>query len=185
MILAEISEPAVVTVDADFEEEFPDARRAATMCSATMLRTASRLLSEIDMRRRPLAPLSATAFEILAVIEGAHEPVSPHVIAERLLVTSGTTTSILDTLERRGLITRVPHPSDRRKLLIDITDEARAMVDKMLPLVHGASRDVFSVFSDAECETFVGLLKRIQGRLDELAEADVQARGERRRRPGR
>jgi DNA-binding MarR family transcriptional regulator len=170
----------VVTVDDDFEDEFPDARRAATLCAANLLRTANRLLSEIDRRRRTIAALSATAFEILAIVEGAREPLSPHVIAARLLVTSGTMTSLLDTLERRGLIRRVPHPSDRRKLLIDITDEARGIVDRMLPRVHGASRDAFAVLSDAECETLVGLLERVQAQLHSLGQEAVPESDERR-----
>jgi DNA-binding MarR family transcriptional regulator len=170
----------VVTVDDDFEHEFPDARRAATLCAATLLRTANRLLSEIDRRRRSIADLSASAFEILAIVEGAREPLSPHVIAARLLVTSGTMTSLLDTLERRGLIRRVPHPSDRRKLLIDITDEARGIVDRMLPRVHGASRDAFAVLSDAECETLVRLLERVQARVDALGQEALPDGDERR-----
>ena len=37
-------------------------------------------------------------------------------------------TSLLDTLEGRGLVERHPHPSDRRKVLIHLTAEARARV---------------------------------------------------------
>jgi DNA-binding MarR family transcriptional regulator len=170
----------VVTVDDDFEDEFPDARRAATLCAANLLRTANRLLAEIDRRRRTIADLSASAFEILAIVEGAGEPLPPHVIGDRLLVTSGTMTSLLDTLERRGLIRRVPHPSDRRKLLIAITDEARGIVDRMLPRVHGASRDAFAVLSDAECETLVGLLERVQAQLHALGQEAVPESDERR-----
>jgi DNA-binding MarR family transcriptional regulator len=163
-----VSDRPAVIVDDDFEEEFPDARRAATLCAANLIRTANRLLAEIDRRRRIVADLSASAFQILAIVEGAGEPLPPHIIADRLLITSGTMTSLLDTLERRRLVRRVPHPSDRRKLLIDITDEARSILDRMLPRVHGASRDVFAVLSDAECQTLVGLLQRVQRQLDAL-----------------
>lgn len=169
-----------VTVNDDFEDEFPDGRRVATLCAAHLLRTANRLLAEIDRRRRTIADLSASAFEILAIVEGAGEPLPPHVIGDRLLVTSGTMTSLLDTLERRGLIGRVPHPGDRRKLLIAITDEARGIVDRMLPRVHGASRDAFAVLSDAECETLVRLLERVQARLHAL-EREVLPDGDERR----
>jgi DNA-binding MarR family transcriptional regulator len=175
-----VTDRPAVTVDDDFEAEFPNARRAATLCSANVIRTASRLLSEIDRRRRTVADLSASAFQILAIVEGAGEPLPPHVIAGRLLITSGTMTSLLDTLERRGLIRRVPHPSDRRKLLIDITDEARHILDRMLPRVHGASRDAFAVLSDAECETLVGLLERVQTQLDALKQEAVPNGDERR-----
>jgi DNA-binding MarR family transcriptional regulator len=165
----------------DFEAEFPDARRVATACSAGLVRTANRLLFEIDRHRRKVVDLSASAAQILAIVEGAREPIPPHVIADRLLITSGTMTSLLDTLERRKLIRRVPHDSDRRKLLIDITDEARDILDRMLPQIHGAERDVFAVLSDRECKTLVGLLERLQSRLRDLAEEDIPDNNEERR----
>ena len=43
---------------------------------------------------------------------------------------------VLDTLEKRGLIQRMPHPDDRRKLLIDITPAAQAILDELLPSLH-------------------------------------------------
>jgi len=98
--------------------------------------TTSLALAEADRWRKALADLSASAWQALAVIEGAGEPLPPKAIAERLLVTSGTITSLLDTLERNGLVRREPHPDDRRRLLVDITDEARRLVDRMLPIVH-------------------------------------------------
>ena len=54
-------------------------------------------------------------------------------IAERLIITSGSTTSLLDTLEKAGLVRRTRHPADRRKLLIDITEAGTAVVDALLP----------------------------------------------------
>lgn len=176
----DVSVAPLVSVDDDFEAEFPDARRAAAVAVANLVRTGDRLLAEINRHRRAVADLSANATEILAIVEGAGEPLPPHIIAERLLVTSGTMTSLLDTLERRALIQRVPHPSDRRKLLIAITDEARDVLDRMLPRIHGVARDVFADFSDAECETLVGLLERVQERLLILQGQPVPERDERR-----
>jgi DNA-binding MarR family transcriptional regulator len=175
-----VSHRAAVTVDENFETEFPDARRTATVAAANLVRTADRLLAEFSRRRRGIADLSANAFQILAVVEGAGAPLPPHVIAERLLVTSGTMTSLLDTLERRGLIRRVPHPDDRRKLLIAITEEARGIVDRMLPQVHGASRDALAALSDEECETLTRLLERVQEQLDALGQQPAPVREERR-----
>jgi DNA-binding MarR family transcriptional regulator len=133
-----------------------------------LVRTTSAFLDEVDRWRRPLVGLSAAATQILTVVEGAGEPLPPHTIAERLLVTSGTMTSLLDTLERRKLIRRIPHPDDRRKILVDITPEARRIVDMVMPLVHATSRDAFSVLSARDRRTLVTLLGRVQGRLAEM-----------------
>ena len=74
----------------------------------------------------------------------ARGPLEPTVIAERLLVTTGTLTSLLDNLERRALIRRQPHPLDRRKLLVDITPAAQAIVDELLPSLHAREQNVIS-----------------------------------------
>jgi len=47
--------------------------------------------------------LSPSARQVLAVVEGAGEPLEPSVIAERVLITTGSMTSLLDNLEKRGL----------------------------------------------------------------------------------
>src|SRR5947208_10013388 len=90
----------------DFEDEFPGASRSAAEVSANLVRTSDAFLAELHRRRREIADLSPSAFQALAVLEGAGEPLSGHVIAERLLVSSASMTSLLDTLERRGLIER-------------------------------------------------------------------------------
>ncbi len=94
--------------------------------------------------------LSGTAKQALAVLDGADAPLEPSVIAERLIITTGSMTSMLNTLENRGLIRRMPHPADRRKLLIAITPKGRAIVDDMLPSLHRRER---TIIADALTET--------------------------------
>jgi DNA-binding MarR family transcriptional regulator len=107
--------------------------------------------------------LSPSARQVLAVIEGARQPLEPSVIAERVLITTGSMTSILDTLERRGLVRRMPHPADRRKLLVDITPDAQAILDQLLPSLHARERDVISdALTTREQHELLRLITRIQ-----------------------
>jgi DNA-binding MarR family transcriptional regulator len=107
--------------------------------------------------------LSPSARQILAVVEGAGEPLEPSVIAERLLITTGSVTSLLDNLEKRGLIRRMPHPKDRRKLLVDITPEAQSIVDELLPLLHAREREVIgAALSTNEQRTLLRLIAKLQ-----------------------
>ena len=107
--------------------------------------------------------LSPSARRSLAVVEGAGQPLEPSVIAERLVVTTGSMTSLLDNLEKRGLVRRLPHPEDRRKLLVDITPEARAIVDELLPTLHARERDVIgAALTASEQRTLLRLLAKLQ-----------------------
>lgn len=107
--------------------------------------------------------LSPSGRQILAVVEGAGEPLEPSVIAQRLLITTGSVTSLLDNLEKRDLIRRLPHPQDRRKLLVDITPAAQAIVDELLPSLHARERDVMSAaLSKSEQRELLRLIAKLQ-----------------------
>ena len=107
--------------------------------------------------------LSPSARQILAIVEGAGRPLEPSVIAERLLVTTGSMTSLLDNLEKRGLIRRQPHPEDRRKLLIDVTPAALAIVDELLPSMHAREREVMTAaLSPSEQRALLRSLAKLQ-----------------------
>ncbi|MGN6607042.1 MAG: MarR family winged helix-turn-helix transcriptional regulator [Jatrophihabitans sp.] len=158
-----------IRVGADFGREFPGADPAAAEVAANLVRAASAFLDEVERRRRPVAGLSAGAYEALAVLEGAGEPLPGHVIAERLLVTTASVTSLLDTLVRRGFVTREPHPTDRRKILVRLTAEGQRVVDEMLPIVHRTATDVFGALTAAEAEALVERCTEARRRLAELA----------------
>jgi len=128
--------------------------------------------------------LSPSARQILAVIEGAGQPLEPSVIAERLLVTTGSMTSLLDNLEKRGLISREPHPQDRRKLLIDITPAARAIVDQLLPSLHAREREVMAAaLSPNEQRALLRSLAKVQQTALQARSAPVPRGATRHRSP--
>jgi DNA-binding MarR family transcriptional regulator len=173
-----------IRVPAGFEREFPGASRSAAEAAANLVRTADAFLVEVERRRRKIADLSASAFQTLAILEGASAPLAAHVIAERLLVSSASMTSLLDTLERRGLVERLPHPTDRRKVLIHLTNEAREIVDQMLPVVHSAATEAFADLPEPDREQLIQLLTMVRTRLDALA-SETPTNPKPRRRRGR
>jgi len=127
------------------------------------VRTGSLLLGLHDRQALADFRLSSTGKQALAVIEGAGEPLEPSVVAERLIITTGSMTSMLDTLERRGLVQRMPHPTDRRKLLVDITDEGIAILDQLLPSLHQRERRVVTgALTRAEQRELLRLLAKLQ-----------------------
>jgi DNA-binding MarR family transcriptional regulator len=147
----------------DFEDEYPGASAPATECWANLWRTADLLMGLHNRHTADRYQLSPSGRGVLAVVEGAGQPLEPSVIAERLVVTTGSMTSLLDNLEKRGLIRRLPHPDDRRKLLIDITAEARAIVEELLPALHARERDVIdAALTASEQRTLISYLAKLQ-----------------------
>jgi DNA-binding MarR family transcriptional regulator len=160
---------AAIRVPADFEREFPGASRSAAEVAANLVRAANAFVAAIDRPPREDADLSASAFQTLAILDGANEPLTGQAIAERLLVSSASMTSLLDTLGRRGLVERHPHPTDRRKVLIHLTDEAQGIVDRMLPAVHAVIAEALADLAERDRERLITSLTAIRARLDVLA----------------
>jgi DNA-binding MarR family transcriptional regulator len=173
----------LIRVGDDFEDEYPGASALATECYANLWRAADLLMELHNRQTLEEYQLSPSARQILAVVEGAGEPLEPTVIAERLLVTTGSVTSLLDNLEKRGLIRRLPHPGDRRKLLIDITPAAQDIVDKLLPSMHARERAVMAgALSTTEQRQLLGFIAKLQQAAMQARSAPVPHGATRRRR---
>jgi DNA-binding MarR family transcriptional regulator len=167
----------------DFEDEYPGASALATECFANLLHAADLLIELHNRQSREQHQLSPSARQVLAVVEGAGHPLEPSVIAERVLITTGSMTSILDTLERRGLVQRMPHPDDRRKLLVGITPDAQSILNELLPSLHAREREVISgALSIPEQHELLHLIAKVQHAAIE-ARATPPIRGAGRIRP--
>jgi DNA-binding MarR family transcriptional regulator len=53
--------------------------------------------------------------------------ISAGALAEETGLTSGAITAVIDRLERAGYVRRVPDPEDRRRVLVELTEPARAI----------------------------------------------------------
>ena len=85
-----------------------------------------RLVRRIRSEADP-AGLSEAQYSVLATLR-RRGPATPRQLAELDRVQPPTMTRTLGLLESRGLISRVPHPTDGRRVLIDLTEEGLAVV---------------------------------------------------------
>jgi len=82
-----------------------------------------------------------------------------------LLVTRGTVTGLLDSLEHRGLIERAQHPEDRRMVSVSITERALALLEDLLPGHWANERNMLAGLSEREKNSLVRLLGKVQDGL--------------------
>jgi DNA-binding MarR family transcriptional regulator len=59
--------------------------------------------------------------DTLALYHLANEPLSAKALGERLNLTSGSITALIDRLVDRKIARRLPHPSDRRAVMVELT----------------------------------------------------------------
>ncbi|MDQ0785090.1 DNA-binding MarR family transcriptional regulator [Streptomyces sp. B3I7] len=68
---------------------------------------------------------SVARLRALRMLAGAEEPLRMRDLSERTGIAARTATTIVDSLERDGLVERVRHPHDRRAFLLRLTEEGR------------------------------------------------------------
>jgi DNA-binding MarR family transcriptional regulator len=86
-------------------------------------------------------------------------------LSRRVGIASTTAVPALDSMEGRGLLKRTRDPNDRRKYFVGLTDDGRALVDKLLPeLVEMISTSLEKISRD-ELRTFWSVLHTIENNL--------------------
>ncbi len=95
------------------------------------------------------------------VLFGLREhPMTLRELAEANNVDAPYTTLIVDKLERHGLVERRPHPDDRRRKLVTLTDAGRAAVETADAVLARPPASVAALSGD-ELDHLAGLLSRL------------------------
>lgn len=121
-----------------------------------LLHAAHRVRVAVDARLRADG-LSLSSFKLLdALVAG---PLSMRAVSELLHVAPRTVTDLIDGLEAHGLVTRGPHPSDRRVTLLALTP-AGAQRHRQAKREADVARDAAVVrLDDEERATLIRLLE--------------------------
>ena len=157
--------PGPIRVPETFEKRFPTANKSATETVVNLLRTESLIAAGLSRRFRTYG-LSLATFNVLAILDGADQALCPAEIGSRLLVTRGTVTGLLDSLEKKSLVRRVPDAADRRMLRIEMTAKGRDLLKRLLPEHFAGEVELTAGLTDRERETLVRLLGKLQAPLE-------------------
>jgi MarR family transcriptional regulator, organic hydroperoxide resistance regulator len=111
--------------------------------------------------------LSWSAFVSLFVLR-VWGPQESHQLAAEAGISGGTLTGVLNTLERRGLARRTPHPTDGRRVIAEATVKGRKVVDSIMPLINKEEMLITRDLSVAERDTLSALLRKVLRTLDDF-----------------
>ena len=112
--------------------------------------------------------LSHAALNALAVIEGEGQPMLTGEVAARMHITSGSVTSLLDNLERKNFVVRSSDRDDRRRVLVNITPEAQAVLDQALPAIQQLTRHLVDRIGVQRQQALLDSLEEIRQAVAEL-----------------
>jgi MarR family transcriptional regulator, 2-MHQ and catechol-resistance regulon repressor len=82
-------------------------------------------------------------------------------LCEKLLVSGSNLTTVIDNLERSGLVRRDPNPQDRRAYLVRLSNKGRALVARAFPGHAARVRELLGALTQAEQRELSRLCRKL------------------------
>jgi DNA-binding MarR family transcriptional regulator len=102
----------------------------ATALRISVSRLARRLRAQRESSGLTEAVLSETQLAALSALE-RHQAMTPGELADHEKVQPPSMTRVISVLEERKLVVRSAHPTDRRQVILTVTDEGRTVVQRV------------------------------------------------------
>jgi DNA-binding MarR family transcriptional regulator len=109
-------------------------------------------------RCQPVEGISWSRLRLLGILS-CHGPQKMSDLGEELGVTPRNITTLVDALEPEGLVTRRPHPTDRRVTLIELTPRAACCSAALWSERLAAASEPFTSLSEADQRELLRLLR--------------------------
>jgi DNA-binding MarR family transcriptional regulator len=150
--------------------QFPELDFSAKAVAGRLVRLGALFVQAMERIATP-SGLSANEYVILCVLRanGAPYTLPPKSITPLMDLTSGGKTNILHALERRGLVERLPDPSDRRGVLIRLTAPAVRLIDLAIAEHVAEERRMIAALTPKERVALKNLLSKLLVALDPVA----------------
>ncbi|MGI5341385.1 MarR family transcriptional regulator [Streptomyces sp. CA-181903] len=111
-------------------------------------------------QKRYLDPVGITPAQsrLLRSVAHCEEPPRMADLAERLEVVPRAVTTLVDALEANGAVRRVPDPSNRRVIRIELTEQGRETLRAMREARRAAVEEILSPLTAEQRDLLGGLL---------------------------
>ena len=102
-------------------------------------------------------------FDVMAALYRRREGVTMSELSRMLLVSNGNATTVVDRLEKDGLVRRTPSETDRRTVFVALTPAGLAQFEILAAGHEAEVSQLFGNLSEADLEALTGILKRMGG----------------------
>jgi DNA-binding MarR family transcriptional regulator len=125
-----------------------------------LLKHANLRLTELTGPALEPYEIDGREFGVMSVLR-TPEPLSQLEAAQRLGIDRTTMVALLDGLERKKLVGRRPHPADRRKNMVELTDHGREVLEAAARAVGVAEEEFLAGLPEEDRRLFRDLLDRL------------------------
>lgn len=116
--------------------------------------------SEVRRRLRDSFDVTLPRFDLMAQLYRAPKAMTLGELSQRMMVSNGNVTGLVDRLVQQGLVSRRPSPKDRRAQLVSLTAQGRRFFAAMARANGDWIAEMFADLSGSEIETLMRLLAK-------------------------
>jgi len=146
---------------------YPGMDSIAASTSDQIVSAIRRIIRSFDLHSRSLVQshglTGPQATLLRALVNG---PLTAGELANRINLSQGTVTDIMNRLESRGLVQRVRDQGDRRRVIVELSGRGREVVQGSLPLAQAHFADRLSELPEWEQSQLLSALQRIAHMMD-------------------
>lgn len=130
------------------------------------LKKTTELLEELHSRFFAKFGISNTKFNVLAILyTGDNAGMILSEIGERMLVTKGNITGLIDRLEKQGYVYRIRDKEDRRKVLAAITERGKVYIEEVIEAYKTWSKEILHGVDVEEINRMVEILEKMRANI--------------------
>ena len=115
---------------------------------------------EVRRRLRERFNLTLPRFDLMAQLDRTPKGMTLGELSQRMMVSNGNVTGLVDRLVEQGLLSRRPSPRDRRAQLVSLTAEGRRFFRAMARANGDWIADMLADLSSDEIDTLMRLLAK-------------------------
>ena len=102
-------------------------------------------------------------YNVLRILRGAGPEGLPTLtVGERMIEQTPGVTRLIDRLEKKSYVVRVPCPTDRRRVYCRITPEGRTLLDELDEPINRADAQAVAALPEPDLDSLIEMLNRVR-----------------------
>jgi DNA-binding MarR family transcriptional regulator len=154
-------EERTIPLDAETKvAERPDDHKTELRLWLRLLTCTTLIEGEVRRRLREHFDVTLPRFDLLAQLDRAPNGITLGELSQRMMVTNGNITGVVDRLEEQGLVKRRPSPSDRRVQYVGLTANGRKFFRTMARANADWVGEMFAELSGDDIDNLMHVLAK-------------------------
>ena len=138
-----------------------------------LLRTGDQLENRLSRLFRERG-LTLSRFNVLRSLTLANRPLTCGEIGERMIQLVPAITSLVDHLEKQGLVERDRCTEDRRVVYVSITEKGKLLAEETMKPLAELEKQLLKKLNKSEQKTLIELLEKTRGSITACDEGPIQ-----------